>query len=41
VSTGIRYIDAFAARSAKEIEDAAKNGTGLKQGQGLSRFLQK
>lgn len=28
VSTGIRYIDAFAARSAKEIEEAAKNGTG-------------
>ncbi len=28
VSTGIRYIDAFAARCAKEIEDAAKNGSG-------------
>jgi O-phosphoseryl-tRNA synthetase len=28
VSTGIRYIDAFAARCAKEIEDAAKNGNG-------------
>ena len=28
VSSGIRYIDAFAARCAKEIEDAAKNGTG-------------
>jgi O-phosphoseryl-tRNA synthetase len=27
VSTGIRYIDAFAARSAKEIEEAAKSGT--------------
>lgn len=28
MSTGIRYIDAFAARCAKEIEDAAKNGNG-------------
>ena len=28
VSSGIRYIDAFAARCAKEIEDSAKNGSG-------------
>ena len=28
VSTGIRYIDAFAARCAKEIEDAVKNASG-------------
>ncbi len=28
VSTGIRYIDAFAARCAKEIEDAVKRGSG-------------
>jgi O-phosphoseryl-tRNA synthetase len=28
VISGIRYIDAFAARCAKEIEDAAKNGSG-------------
>lgn len=28
VSTGIRYIDAFAARCAKEIEDAVKKGSG-------------
>ena len=28
VSTGIRYIDAFAARCAKEIEEAVRNGTG-------------
>ncbi|NJD52426.1 MAG: O-phosphoserine--tRNA ligase [Candidatus Methanoperedens sp.] len=28
VSSGIRYIDAFAARCAKEIEEAAKNGNG-------------
>jgi len=28
VTSGIRYIDAFAARSAKEIEDAVKNGSG-------------
>jgi len=28
VSTGIRYIDAFAARCAKEIEDAVQKGSG-------------
>ncbi len=28
VSTGIRYIDAFAARCAKEIEEAAQRGSG-------------
>jgi O-phosphoseryl-tRNA synthetase len=28
VSTGMKYIDAFAARCSKEIEDAAKNGSG-------------
>jgi O-phosphoseryl-tRNA synthetase len=28
VTSGVRYIDAFAARCAKEIEDAAKNGRG-------------
>ncbi len=28
VTSGIRYIDAFAARCAKEIEDAVKNGSG-------------
>jgi O-phosphoseryl-tRNA synthetase len=28
VSTGIRYIDAFAARCAREIEDAAQRGEG-------------
>lgn len=28
VSTGMRYIDAFAARSARACEDAAKKGTG-------------
>jgi O-phosphoseryl-tRNA synthetase len=28
VTSGIRYIDAFVARCAKEIEDAAKNGSG-------------
>jgi O-phosphoseryl-tRNA synthetase len=28
VTSGIRYIDAFAARSAKDIEDAVKNGSG-------------
>lgn len=28
VSSGIRYIDAFAARSAKEIEAASSNGSG-------------
>jgi len=28
VTSGIRYIDAFAARCAKEIEDASKNGSG-------------
>ncbi|MFA4935998.1 MAG: O-phosphoserine--tRNA ligase, partial [Candidatus Methanoperedens sp.] len=28
VSTGIRYIDAFAARCAREIEDAVQKGSG-------------
>lgn len=28
VTSGIRYIDAFAARCAKEIEDGVKNGSG-------------